>query len=132
MRIAHNLGILLITSNCFAIFFSGIIAMSVQISISYFEFVSEAFNLSFSYLSCRPEFVTLVLILKILLYKGNSFKAIFVISYYRLFGPYLQNLSPCANSGFLKFQIHGCFQSPPNFFVLEKSHFSYFNDERED
>ena len=33
-RIAHNLGILLMNSNCFAIFFSGIIAMSVQISIS--------------------------------------------------------------------------------------------------
>ena len=32
-RIAHNLGILLMNSNCFAIFFSGIIAMSVQISI---------------------------------------------------------------------------------------------------
>ena len=30
---AHNLGILLMNSNCFAIFFSGIIAMSVQISI---------------------------------------------------------------------------------------------------
>ena len=33
-RIAHNLGVLLMNSNCFAIFFSGIIAMSVQISIS--------------------------------------------------------------------------------------------------
>ena len=32
-RIAHHLGILLMNSNCFAIFFSGIIAMSVQISI---------------------------------------------------------------------------------------------------
>ena len=32
-RIAHNLGIRLMNSNCFAIFFSGIIAMSVQISI---------------------------------------------------------------------------------------------------
>ena len=32
-RIAHTLGILLMNSNCFAIFFSGIIAMSVQISI---------------------------------------------------------------------------------------------------
>ena len=32
-RISHNLGILLMNSNCFAIFFSGIIAMSVQISI---------------------------------------------------------------------------------------------------
>ena len=32
-RIAHNLAILLMNSNCFAIFFSGIIAMSVQISI---------------------------------------------------------------------------------------------------
>ena len=31
-RIAHNLSILLMNSNCFAIFFSGIIAMSVQIS----------------------------------------------------------------------------------------------------
>mgnify|MGYP001793808821 CR=1 FL=1 len=32
-RIAQNLGILLMNSNCFAIFFSGIIAMCVQISI---------------------------------------------------------------------------------------------------
>ena len=32
-RIAHNLGILLMNSNCFAISFSGIIVMSVQISI---------------------------------------------------------------------------------------------------
>ena len=32
-RIAHNLGILLMNSNCFAIFFSGIIAMSVLIFI---------------------------------------------------------------------------------------------------
>ena len=35
-RIAHNLGILLMNSNCFAIFYSGIIAMFVQISICYF------------------------------------------------------------------------------------------------
>ena len=34
-RIAHNLGILLMNSNCFAIFFSGILVMSVQISIQY-------------------------------------------------------------------------------------------------
>ena len=32
-RIAHNLGILLMNSNCFAICFSGIITMSIQISI---------------------------------------------------------------------------------------------------
>ena len=32
-RIAHNLGILLINSNCFAIFFSSILVMSVEISI---------------------------------------------------------------------------------------------------
>ena len=31
-RIAHNLGILLMNSNCFAIFFSSILVMSVQIS----------------------------------------------------------------------------------------------------
>ena len=32
-RIAHNLGILLMSSNCFAIFFSSILVMTVQISI---------------------------------------------------------------------------------------------------
>ena len=32
--IAHNLRILLMNSNCFAIFFSRILVMSVQISIS--------------------------------------------------------------------------------------------------
>ena len=33
-RMAHNLGILLKNSNCFAIFFSSILVMSVQISIN--------------------------------------------------------------------------------------------------
>ena len=32
-RIAHNLGILLMNSNCFAIFVSSILVTSVQISI---------------------------------------------------------------------------------------------------
>ena len=32
-RIAYNLGILLMNSNCFAMFFSSILVMSVQISI---------------------------------------------------------------------------------------------------
>ena len=32
-RIAHNLGILLMNSNCFAFFFRNILVMSVQISI---------------------------------------------------------------------------------------------------
>ena len=36
-RIAHNLGILLMNSNCFAIYFSSILVISFEISISFFK-----------------------------------------------------------------------------------------------